>query len=408
MSATNATIKKKNFLIINKSDRSLNVIFSVVIGLAIIAAFLSIDNSNRLIWNKFFTNIKTFELIVLFTGVLFVTNLYRQLGNTADNLLYWTKFLKNGKLSLIATALFLGMMPVKGRTILSAPIIAEIARKNNLNNNSASLVNYLSTHIYYLMFPLSTSLMFVIAVMNFNYFKFVFFLLPGIIFLAGVVWYYASRSNISESFAIQTKSSFKEAARFTFPILVLLIFLGLYGLYKVQYSMLIGVFLFVVLSLVSLRPSKEQIKIAWKSIDKYLIIILALILLLSVLAKNSSFIKDSLSGVMLSSYSIPVLIVAGYLVGFTIGSSSTMVSAVFPLLAPVLIGNPFAYQVAAIVYASEYAGYIASPAHPCCHYAASFFNIPYLKVWWRITVFALVASALNILFALLFLTLNST
>ncbi|MFH1048154.1 MAG: DUF401 family protein [Patescibacteria group bacterium] len=387
----------------DKFDAKLNIIFSVIVIIAIATMFYITKEPLALIWNKFILKTQNVELLALFTGVLFVANIYRQTGNATDNLLYWTKFLKNGKLSLIFTSLFLGLMPVKGRTILSAPIIAQIAQKNNLNNFSASMVNYLSSHIYYLIFPLSTSLMFVIIIMKFNYFNFIFFLMPGVLFLAMMVWYFASRSNISSNFSIETKSSFKEAARFVLPIVVLLISLGLSELYKIQYSILIGTVIFVALSVVLLKPSRSQIKAAYKSIDKYLIFILFLILLLSAFTSNSPLIKNYFSGIIAGSYSIPILIVIGYLIGFTIGSSSTMVSAIFPLLAPILTGNPLAYQIAAIVYASEYAGYIASPAHPCCHYAASFFNVPYIKVWWKISIYAAIASALNIIFALFFI-----
>jgi len=388
---------------LDKFDAKLNIIFSVIVIIAIATMFYITEEPLALIWNKFILKTQNVELLALFTGVLFVANIYRQTGNATDNLLYWTKFLKNGKLSLIFTSLFLGLMPVKGRTILSAPIIAQIAQKNNLDNFSASMVNYLSSHIYYLIFPLSTSLMFVIIIMKFNYFNFIFFLMPGVLFLAMMVWYFASRSNISSNFSIETKSSFKEAARFVLPIVVLLISLGLSELYKIQYSILIGTVIFVALSVVLLKPSRSQIKAAYKSIDKYLIFILFLILLLSAFTSNSPLIKNYFSGIIAGSYSIPILIVIGYLIGFTIGSSSTMVSAIFPLLAPILTGNPLAYQIAAIVYASEYAGYIASPAHPCCHYAASFFNVPYIKVWWKISIYAAIASALNIIFALFFI-----
>lgn len=394
-------LKKENVL--DKFDAKLNIIFSVIVIIAIATMFYITKEPLALIWNKFILKTQNVELLALFTGVLFVANIYRQTGNATDNLLYWTKFLKNGKLSLIFTSLFLGLMPVKGRTILSAPIIAQIAQKNNLNNFSASMVNYLSSHIYYLIFPLSTSLMFVIIIMKFNYFNFIFFLMPGVLFLAMMVWYFASRSNISSNFSIETKSSFKEAARFVLPIVVLLISLGLSELYKIQYSILIGTVIFVALSVVLLKPSRSQIKAAYKSIDKYLIFILFLILLLSAFTSNSPLIKNYFSGIIAGSYSIPILIVIGYLIGFTIGSSSTMVSAIFPLLAPILTGNPLAYQIAAIVYASEYAGYIASPAHPCCHYAASFFNVPYIKVWWKISIYAAIASALNVIFALFFI-----
>jgi hypothetical protein len=392
-------IQKEGFLA--GFDRKLNVIFSIILIVAIAVMFLITQNALSVIVDKYFGKLENLELVILFTGVLFVTGIYRQIDSAVDNFLYWTKFLKNGRLSLICTSLFLGLMPVKGRTILSSPVVAQIAKKNDLDNFSASMVDYLSTHIYYLIFPLSASLMFVVTSMKFDYLNFVLLMMPGALFLALAVWYYSSKSKVPASFAIESKSSFIEATKFILPIVLLLVFLGASEMYKVPYSILVGTVLFIALSLVFLRPNLEQLKKAYKSIDLYLVFILALILLLSAFTSNSTMIKGYFTGMINSTYSIPILIIVGYLVGFTIGSSSTMVSVIFPILAPLLSGNPSAYPIAAIVYASEYAGYIASPAHPCCHYAASFFKIPYMKVWLRITLFSAIAAGLIIAAALL-------
>lgn len=398
-------IKKEHyFLIPNKFDKYLNIIFSAILIIAIFVMLYSTKDASGLLWKKLIIKTESIELLALFTIILFVANLYRQYDNATDSLLYWTRFFKNGKLALIFTALFLGIMPVKGRTILSAPIISQISKKNNLNNDSASLVNFISTHIYYLMFPLSTSLIFVISIMEMNYFKFVAYMLPGIIFLAVMVWYYASKSKINKSFAVINGATLSQAIRFISPIIILLVFLGLSELYKkIDHTIVIGAVIFLILTLLILKPNKDQIILAFKSIDKYLIFILALILLLSALTSGSPYIKEAITGVITSAYSIPILIGIGYLVGFTTGSSSTMVSILFPLLAPIIIQSPSVYPIAAIVYSSEYAGYIASPSHPCCFYASSFFNIPYLKVWWRVSLYAAIASIFNILLALMLL-----
>lgn len=387
------TLKKVDY------TKKLNLFFNLVLVILIIIGIFYLPEPSKILVKKYL-KLSNFELLFLFTGILFIVNIYRQLGNIADYLLYWSKFLKSPKLSLILTSLVLGAMPVKGRTIVSAPVIAQIARKHKLDNFSAAMVDYIATHIYYLFFPLSVSLMFVVSLVNLNYLKFVSYFLPAILFLIGVVIYYSSKSKVTDMITEKTEVKFVGALKMTTPIVLLLIFLAFFGLKKVPYTMITGAVIFIILSLMLLKPSGKQIKKALKSMDVQLIITLALILLLSAITKNLPSIKSWAEIMVNSNFAIPALIILGYVSGITIGSSSTMVSALFPLMAPIIIGLPNVYQIAAITYAAQYAGYIASPAHPCCHYAASYFNNPYLKVWLRITIYAIIASSITILFAL--------
>ncbi len=335
---------------------------------------------------KFLTR-ANLELVVLFTTVLLVGSLYRVLGNMANHLVYWTRYLKNPRLAIVATALLLGAMPVKGRTIMVSPVVAEVARKHRLGAFPAALVNHLATHTSYLISPLSASLLLVVSTLQLDFFRFVSYLLPGTIVVVAVVVYYAWRINrANPADASPDPIGLGDAVVLTLPIIVLFSALALAELRHVPYAVAGGAFLFVGLTFLALKPTRQQLTQALRSMDWHLVVTLTLILLLSAYTANLPGLKAWAQAVLSSQLTLPVLVVVGYLTGLVIGSSTAMVAAVFPVLAPAVAGFPNVYQIAAVTYAAQYAGYVASPAHPCCHYVAAYFRKPYLQLWWRVAL----------------------
>ncbi|OGY53739.1 MAG: hypothetical protein A3A24_00140 [Candidatus Buchananbacteria bacterium RIFCSPLOWO2_01_FULL_46_12] len=384
--------------------KKLNFVFNLILLLAASLALPQLAEPTKALTTKFL-KLENIEILFMFIGVLFIVNIYRQLGNIADYLMYWTRFLKSPRLSLIFTSMILGLMPVKGRTLISSPVIGQITEKHKLNKMSAAMVDYLATHIVYLLLPIEGMVIVALstfAVLGFNLLTLISYTLPGIIFFMLLVTYYSWKTGNRQSIELpRSQVKFSQAAKVTLPIVLLLIAAYLYAQQGVTYALITGTIVFVGLSLLFLSPTKQQIKGALKTMDKQLIVTLMLIFLFSATVSQLPFIQAWAAAVIASSFAIPALIVICYLIGFFLGSSKGTATAIFPLLLPLISNAPNAFQIIAIAYAAGWAGYIASPAHACCHYAASYFDTPYLKVWSRISIYSLIASALIIVTALI-------
>ena len=384
--------------------RSLNWIFNIILAGAAIISLPFLAEPSKVLLTQFL-QMENIEVLFLFIGVLFMVNIYRQIGNIADYFLYWTRFIKSPRIALIFTSMILAVLPVKGRTIMSAPIIGQIAEKHQLNKFSAAMVDYIATHIVYLLLPIEGSVIVVLttfALIGFNLGVFISYMLPGIIFLISVVTFYSWKTGNVNAIKLPSRAvTFGQAITITLPIILLMISLYLYEMKDVTYSVIIGTIIFVSLSLAFLKPNKQQIQAAIKSMDKQLILTLVLIFLFAATVSQLTFVKQWSADVLASGFTIPALILIGYLAGFILGDSKGMAALIFPLLLPLISSAPNAFQIIAITYAAMYAGYIASPAHPCCQYAASYFNTPYLKVWSRISLYSLGAAGLIIAVALI-------
>lgn len=384
--------------------KKLNLFFNIFLLVVIAWALPNLAEPSKILMTKFL-KLGNIEVLFLFIGVLFIVNIYKQIGNVADYLLYWTRFIKNPRISLILTSLILAIMPVKGRTIMSAPIIGQIAEKHQLNKFSAAMVDFIATHIVYLLMPIEGSVIIVLttfAAIGFGLGTFISYMLPGIIFLIGVVTYYSWKTSSGTTIKLPASTiTFGQAFKITSPFLLLITSLYLYGMKEITYSIIVGTTIFVVLSLLFLKPTKQQIADAIKAMDKQLILTLVLIFLFAATVSQLPLIKQWTAAVITSNFTIPALIIIGYLAGLILGSSSGMATLIFPILAPLINSAPNVFQIIAITYASMYAGYLISPAHPCCHYAAAYFDTPYLKVWSRGIIFGLGAALSIIIIALI-------
>ncbi|MDO8560053.1 MAG: DUF401 family protein [bacterium] len=392
MDETNAVIRQA-------VARRLNLLFNVGLIVLVAMAARATTDPLMILREKFFVR-GNFELLVLFAGVLLIGSLYRQMGALADHLVYWTRFLKHPRSSIVATALVLGAMPVKGRTIMVSPVVAEVAKQHRLAVFPTAMVNHLATHTSYLISPLSASLLLATSTLGLDFFKFVGYLLPGTLVLVAVVVYYAWRVNVAKPTEARRRDiGFLPAALLSAPLVILIVALALAELNHLPYAVAGGTVLFVALSFLALQPKRGQVVNTVRAMDISLLLTLALILLLSSFTGSLPAIKTFASAAVASNFTLPVLVIVGYLTGLIIGSSTTMVAAVFPVMAPLLAGSEHIYPLAAATYAAQYAGYIASPSHPCCHYVAAYFRKPYLQLWVRISGVAIAAAAAVIVVA---------
>ena len=384
--------------------KKLNLIFNIILLGLIAISFFFLASPLSTVSENFLTT-ENIQVLLLFITVLFMVNIYKQIGNVADYFLYWTRFIHNPRLSLIFTSMVLSILPVKGRTIISAPIIGQIAQKNNLNKFSAAMVDYIATHTVYLLLPIEGSVVVVLAAfaaIGFGLGTFIGYMLPGLIFLFAVVAYYSWKTSSFDGVKLSVPDvSFWQALKVSSPLVVLMFFLYLFEMVEVEYAIIVGIVIFLALSLAVLKPTKEQMKKAIASMDKQLMLTLVLIFLFASTFSQLPFVHEVAKAFIASGFTIPILIVVSYLAGFVLGDSKGMAALIFPILASLISGAPNAFQMIAISYAAMYAGYIASPAHPCCQYAASYFDQPYLKVWSRIAIYAACAAACIIVVALI-------
>ena len=97
--------------------------------------------------------------------------------------------IKSKRLLVALVSAISGILPVPGRTIISAGALDTLAPDDSRRKNFG-LINYLSTHHYYLWSPLEATVLIPLSVLGITYFQFIGMIAPLLITLLLITLYY--------------------------------------------------------------------------------------------------------------------------------------------------------------------------------------------------------------------------
>lgn len=83
-----------------------------------------------------------------------------------------------------------GVLPITGRVTVSAGMLDTIAPKDKSKRQVFGIIDYLSTHHYYLWSPVEKSVIILVATLGISYWTFIMHMLPLLLIMGGVIIFY--------------------------------------------------------------------------------------------------------------------------------------------------------------------------------------------------------------------------
>lgn len=257
------------------------------------------------------------------------------------------------KLSLFCVSLVSGILPVEGRVTVSAPVLDSMHNKCcSSTRPKMGILDFVSTHHYYLWSPLEKSVLITMAGLGLTYSQFLSVTAIPILCYLGFLIYFISQYDANE---IEVRSNEGPtdymgllfiaalvASVWFNPVIVFPILALIYVVYyKVEFLEL--------LSYVRLKP----------------ILVVSSIVILANVVKQS--------GVEIKSFFDPeafigLIMLVGAGLSFILGSSSKYAGITVAITT--LIGIKYL----PIVLMSEYIGYLLSPTHKCLAISMTYFD----------------------------------
>jgi hypothetical protein len=266
-----------------------------------------------------------------------------------------------------------GVLPIEGRVTVSAGLLDTVAPKCGCGREKMGIVDYLSTHHYYLWSPLEKTVIIPIAVFGVSYMAFLGMIAPllvvTLLYISWYLWY-----QIKEEEVAIEPGNFKVSTviRNIFPMFVAI------GLYIYDKNWMIACFGLLALYYVFLtqqwNPKKLLEYIKWD-----VILIVAIVIILGNYFKSQdaafqSIIKNTLVDpqtfvgmLMISSI--------GFIASFFMGSSGKFVAIA------VLMAQIFGMEYFLWFFALDYTAYLLSPTHKCVMIGNRYFGTP-LKTYY--------------------------
>ena len=334
----------------------------------------------------------TVSVVLATFSIMLLSQLYKETGviNTLSESI--SKLLNNPKAVLVILPAIIGLLPVAGGALMSAPLVEREAEKLKMKPEEKAYANMWFRHVIFPVYPLTPIIIIAALLTGVSLSQIILRNIPVVLVMV-ITGYIAAFRNTARQECRESKA---EAARngdrrrfsvsFS-PILVIIIIsmaLELTGLKKslsgfdLVLAIVIGLMMMILIS----RPSFEVFKRPFKSLGIYGIMLAAYgaFLLRNVMTEvGISTVFSSLAAngnidLMLFLAVVPAIL--GMLTASTQGGVAVSVSIFSGVLT-----LPFAPEVAALIYISAFLGYIITPTHLCFTFTADYFKCSLGRVY---------------------------
>jgi Uncharacterized conserved protein len=283
--------------------------------------------------------------------------------------------LRIGKKSFLGISpALIGMLPVPGGALLSAPLVERVGE--GIEPGTKASLNVWFRHILFLIYPISPELIVSIEIAGLDVYDALPYLFPFFIFslLIGYVFFLRG---IKGKITYEKKFSAKDLM---VPLMVIALVPILdFSLQRMvdlplrEISLIIAVIgsLSLSLSLSNLNPAKVLAIGKKMRIWHFALIILGMFVFLNIF--KASGVPEMIAS---ANFSKPMLcVVIGFLLGIVTGRIQVSASIVVPIYVASSTLNFMQASVFAITFFSIFLGYVISPIHPCVSISVEYFKI---------------------------------
>ena len=319
--------------------------------------------------------LKDIQYLWMIVFIMISAGLAKEYQLFAPAYAYVRNVFRSNKFVLVILSAIGGILPIEGRVTVSAGLLDTVAPKCGHGREKMGIVDYLSTHHYYMWSPLEKTVVIPIAAFGLTYGAWLGMIWPLLVaslaFIAWYIWYKVKDEDIAIA-----PGNFKLSAvmRSSLPMFVAI---GAY-IYTDNYILCFGLLaLYYVIITQQWNFKKLLGYINWE-----VIITVAIVIMLGNYFKSEQtyfmeVIKDT---VVDPTSPLGMLIISGLGFGFSflMGSSSRFIALA------VLMAQLFGVEYFLWFFAVDYAGYLLSPTHKCVMIGNRYFGTPYSTYYWAL------------------------
>ncbi len=343
------------------------------------------------------TQPKTMSLALIVSLILVLSHSLEEAGQLERMLATFQGLVKSSRLRLAMFPALIGLLPMPGGAIFSAPMVKEIGKYFDIKPERLSYINYWFRHIWEYWWPLYPGVLLTTTLSDLNIWVFVLFLFP-ITIIAAAAGYYPIRNcdwvehhNRKEDPA--QRKSWKSLVRLLLPIAIVIIGgLGLgfilehlfrdIGFHKISREM--GLIIALICSILWVWHENRfnlqtRLSILKRKQLIFMTYMIASILIFKGILEDSRAI--SAIGKELLHLNIPLVsitVLLPFLVGMVTGLTIAFVGTTFPII--ISLTHTFGVQDHMIPYmmlglVSGFSGVLLSPLHLCLLLSNEYFNV---------------------------------
>ncbi len=317
---------------------------------------------------------ETLGLIAIILLVLYLGTVLQTRGNFRMMVDSLKNLIPEPRLILALPPAFIGLLPMLGGALMSAPIVEEAAQRWKLAPAWKTFLNYWFRHIWEYCWPLYVNLILASAILQIPIKKISAVQFPFTVLAAALGLFILFKHVPFLPKENNDRKFLKDLFNLFFSIWpIVLVIVLIFGF---KLSMLLAMAIASLLTQIFLRMTiQERFKIIWKSISWRTVFLVAAVMVFKKLLEVSGALS-SLTQIFrpegISAYLL--LFTVPFFLAFLTGVNHAYVGISFPILLPIFgAGHPDMVLVL-FAYVSGFAGILISPAHLCLVLTLEYFK----------------------------------
>lgn len=313
------------------------------------------------------------EYLLFIAFIMIVAGLIKEYNLFASAYAYIQKVFKSKRVIVALMSAFTGILPISGRVTVSAGMLDTLAPpKGEKGREKFGIIDYLSTHHYYVWSPLEKTILIPMAALGISYGAIIFELLPLLIVSLGLVFAYIAYAVKEDDIQLKVqKEHFKisQIIRNVFPFLIA-IATAIVGVHP---AIVFGVLVLYYMTLTMTWDVKKLLSyVDWKLIAWVAVIIAMANITRSYTDVVNAYFENSALDIT-TTVGFVTISSLSFGAAFLFGSSGRF--AAITTILTLLYGVEYFVWF----FALDYVGYLISPMHKCMAIGKMYFGTPWKR-----------------------------
>ncbi|BBD07402.1 DUF401 family protein [Desulfovibrio ferrophilus] len=346
-------------------------------------------------------NEKTLFLSAIVGLIMMLSGTLAETGQSKRLMEALTAYLRSPRLRLIFFPALIGLLPMPGGAIFSAPMVDEVSRDMDLDNADKVMLNYWFRHVWELAWPLYPGLILSASLADIPLHRLIAYTFPAIPIMFLLGWFFVLRRvkiSASASSPTNTQRNLGRTLSLGLPLIVaicgaVILEIGI-GIFMpgvaFEWGVLAALSAAITCAVLQNRMSASDLgKILFsKHLGQMLFVIVAIFIFKEFMQASGVVTELArMAGGNVALIASAVLL--PFLVGLISGINVAFVGATFPLMLGLLAQMNMMDQVIPYLVLGQFAGFagvMVSPIHICFLLTCQHFKVDIGRAWRRLAV----------------------
>lgn len=340
-------------------------------------------------------------LVTIVGSILILSDALERSGQSARLMAALSGYLVKPRLRLIFFPALIGLLPMPGGAIFSAPMVKAVSSDMSLGNEERVVINYWFRHVWEMAWPLYPGIILTVALAGIPISALISKSWPGVVAMFGIGWFFFLRAGVLNTTVIREGGSSGKGGRGAIvreglPLLIAIV--GAIGLESLlarfspaisfEWGVIVALVAAIICIMVQNTLGAEFLLavLQKKSLWTMLMVIAAIFIFKDVM--QAAGIVEAMAasaGGGVALFAAAVFL--PFLVGMVAGINVAFVGATFPLLIGLLHSLGMEEQIVPYLILGSFSGFtgvMISPIHICFVLTCNYFETDLGHAWRRL------------------------